>query len=104
MQMIITERCPFYLPTTNIIRTKAKVRVSTKAGARSFKDLTSANIHILSDFSKQIKHEQFIKDIKWPKTQVTTLTTYGNVRVVMIFFSLSSVKSSSCKVKHNVEL
>ena len=30
MQMIITERCPFYLPTANIIRTKAKVRVSPK--------------------------------------------------------------------------
>ena len=30
MQMIITERCPFYLPTAIFVRTKAKVRVSPK--------------------------------------------------------------------------
>ena len=30
MQMILIERCTFYLPTANIIRTKAKVRVSPK--------------------------------------------------------------------------
>ena len=71
MQMILIERCTFYLPTANIIRTKAKVRVSPKgwrtvfgrfaeckfpfarrqkcvsapkAGARSLEDLPSANI------------------------------------------------------------
>ena len=71
MQMIITERCPFYLPTAIFVRTKAKVRVSPKgwrtvfrrfaeckflfarkqkcvsapkAGARSLEDLPTANI------------------------------------------------------------
>ncbi len=70
MQMILIERCTFYLPTANIIRTKAKVRVSPKGwrtvfgrfaeckflfarrqkcvsapkdGARSLEDLPSAN-------------------------------------------------------------
>ena len=36
---------------------------------RNFFIRTSAKLHNLSDFSKQIKHKQFIKDIKCPKTQ-----------------------------------
>ena len=90
MQMIITERCPFYLPTAIFVRTKAKVRVSPKgwrtvfrrfaeckflfarkqkcvsapkAGARSLEDLPSAKIHNLSDFSKQIKKKYLQKKL-----------------------------------------
>ena len=37
MQMILIERCTFYLPTANIIRTKAKVRVSPKGWCTVFR-------------------------------------------------------------------
>ena len=37
MQMIIIERCPFYLPSANIVRTKAKVRVSPKGWRTVFR-------------------------------------------------------------------
>ena len=37
MQMILIERCTFYLPTANIIRTKAKVRVSPKGWRTVFR-------------------------------------------------------------------
>ena len=37
MQMTITERCPFYLPTAIFIRTKAKVRVSPKGWRTVFR-------------------------------------------------------------------
>ena len=63
MQMILIERCTFYLPSANFVRTKAKVRVSPKAGAWSLEDLPTAKIHNLSDFSKQIK-KKYPQNIK----------------------------------------
>ena len=57
------------MPSANTFARRQKCVSARKAGARSLEDLLSAKIHNLSDFSKQIKHEQFIKDIKCPKTQ-----------------------------------
>ncbi len=37
MQMILIGRCTFYLPTANIIRAKAKVRVSPKGWCTVFR-------------------------------------------------------------------
>ena len=90
MQMTIIERCPFYLPTANIIRTKAKVRVSPKgwrtvfrrfaeckfsfarrqkcvsaqkAGARSLEDLPSAKINIILETCKRLTVFYFLYSI-----------------------------------------
>ena len=87
MQMILIERCTFYLPTANIIRTKAKVRVSPKgwrtvfgrfaeckfsfarrqkcvsaqkAGARSLEDLPSAKINNILETCKRLTVFYFI--------------------------------------------
>ena len=70
MQMILIERCTFYLPTANIIRTKAKVRVSPKGWRTVFerfaeckdkhysRNLQTFNSLLLSLFDIYAKPEQ----------------------------------------------
>ena len=98
MQMILIERCTFYLPTANIIRTKAKVRVSPKGwrtvfgrfaeckfpfarrqkcvsapkdGARSLEDLPSAKINIILETCKRLTVFYFLYSINKNKKTVS---------------------------------